>query len=167
MVLYGMAQQVTFKTFHATYPSAGGVIRVVIVKRSARLFAGNPLEWVAQFCTDPKVPAITINEAVADRSAIEQDYHDVREAHGAGQQQVRNVWCNMACWNFCLWLHTIIELWPWRRSAGRFHCQSEPERPPYLRSSKSLGAVGVTSSDRVEPGSANFQFHPNTKATVA
>lgn len=111
MVLYAVAQQVTFQTFLATYPLAGGVIRVVIVKRSAQMFAGNPLEWVEFFCTDPKVSATTIIEAVADRSPIEQDFHDVKDVHGAGHQQVRNVWCNIACWNLCLWLHTMIELW--------------------------------------------------------
>jgi len=118
MVLYGVAQQVTFKTFLATYPPAGGMIRVVIVKRSAQLFSDNPMEWVAFFSTDPMVSAATIIEAVADRSAIEQNFHDVKEVHGAGQQQVRNVWCNVACWNLCLWLHTIVELWSWRRSGN-------------------------------------------------
>ena len=125
MVLYGVAQQVTFKTFLATYPPAGGVIRVVIVKRSAQLFADNPLEWVAFFCTDPTVSAATIIEAVADRSVIEQNFHDVKEVHGAGQQQVRNVWCNVACWNLCLWLHTIVELWSWRRSGNTLKQRSD------------------------------------------
>jgi len=135
MVLYGVAQQVTFKTFLATYPPAGGVIRVVIVKRSAQLFADNPLEWVAFFCTDPTVSAATIIEAVADRSAIEQNFHDVKEVHGAGQQQVRNVWCNVACWNLCLWLHTIVELWSWCRSGNTLKQRSDrpwddPSRRP-------------------------------------
>jgi hypothetical protein len=49
-------------------------------------------------------------------SAIEQNFHDVKEVHGAGQQQVRNVWCNVACWHLCLWQHTLVELWSWRRS---------------------------------------------------
>jgi len=125
MVLYGVAQQVTFKTFLATYRPAGGVIRVVIVKRSAQLFADNPSAWVAFFCTDPEVSAATIIEAVADRSAIEQNFHDVKEVHGAGQQQVRNVWCNVACWNLCLWLHTIVELWSWRRSGNTLKQRSD------------------------------------------
>jgi hypothetical protein len=53
---------------------------------------------------------------VADRSAMEQNFHDVKEVHGAGEQLVRNVWCNVACWNLCLRLHTTVELWSWRRS---------------------------------------------------
>jgi len=116
MVLYGIEQTVTFKTFLATNRPAGGTIRVVIVKRSAELFADCPTGWVAFFCTDTSVPVETIIESVADRSSIEQNFHDVKEVHGAGQQQVRNVWCNVACWNLCLWLHTLVEMWSWRRS---------------------------------------------------
>lgn len=135
MVLYGVEQTVTFKTFLATYRPAGGVIRVVIVKRSAQLFADCPADWVAFFCTDSRVPAETIIESVADRSAIEQNFHDVKEVHGAGQQQVRNVWCNVACWNLCLWLHTLVELWSWRRSGTTLRQRSdrpwdEPSRRP-------------------------------------
>ncbi len=116
MTLYGKEQTVTFKTFLATYAPVGGVIRVVVVKRSRELFSDCGAEWVAFFCTDAAVPAETIIESVADRSAIEQNFHDVKEVHGAGEQQVRNVWCNVACWNLCLWLHTIVELWSWKRS---------------------------------------------------
>ncbi len=116
LTLYGVEQCVTFKTFLATYRPVGGVIRVVIVKRSEQLFADSPDRWVAFFSTDPSVSPETIIEAVADRSAIEQNFHDVKEVHGSGQQQVRNVWCNVACWNLCLWVHTLVELWSWRRS---------------------------------------------------
>jgi len=116
MKLYGKEQTVTFKTFLATYAPVGGVIRVVVVKRSRELFSDCDAEWVASFCTDADVPAETIIESVADRSAIEQNFDDVKEVHGAGEQQVRNVWCNVACWNLCLWLHTIVELWSWKRS---------------------------------------------------
>ncbi|GDX92102.1 hypothetical protein LBMAG46_21090 [Planctomycetia bacterium] len=95
----------------ATYAPADGVIRVVIVKRSVELFSDCSAEWVAFFCTDPNVSPEMIIESVADRSAIEQNFHDVKEVHGAGEQQVRNVWCSVACWNLCLWLHTMVELW--------------------------------------------------------
>lgn len=127
MTLYGVVQQVTWKTFLATYPPVGGTIRVVIVKRSPQLFGDCPSPWVAFFCTDSTVSAATIIEAVADRSAIEQNFHDVKEVHGAGQQQVRNVWSNVACWNLCLWLHTIVELWSWRRSGTTL--RSRGDRP--------------------------------------
>jgi hypothetical protein len=109
MTLYGKLQSVTYKTFLATYPPAGGVIRVVIVKDADD-------GWVAFFSTAPELRVTEILDSVADRSAIEQNFHDVKEVHGAGQQQVRNVWCNVACWHLCLWLHTLVELWSWRRS---------------------------------------------------
>ncbi|MFN9824548.1 MAG: hypothetical protein ACK58J_10390, partial [Planctomyces sp.] len=35
-------------------------------------------EWVAFFCTDPNVSPEMIIESVADRSAIEQNFHDVK-----------------------------------------------------------------------------------------
>lgn len=135
MTLYGAEQTVAFKTFLATYPPAGGVIRVVIVKRSAQLLADGPAAWAAFFCTDAGASAETIIEAVADRSAIEQNFHDVKEVHGSGQQQVRNVWCSVACWNLCLWLHTLVELWSWRRSGDALKQRSdrpwdEPSRRP-------------------------------------
>ena len=141
MKLYGTVQPVTFKTFLATYQPVGGGIRVVIVKRSPRLFGDSPSEWVAFFCTDSAVSAEVIIEAVADRSAIEQNFHDVKEVHGAGQQQVRNVWSNVACWNMCLWLHTIVELWSWRRSGTTLKQRDDrpwddPSRRPSHRSPK-------------------------------
>ena len=71
MTLYGVLQQVTWKTFPATYAPAGGAIRVVIVKRSPQLFGDSPSKWVVFFCTDPTVSAAAIIEAVADRNAIE------------------------------------------------------------------------------------------------
>jgi hypothetical protein len=135
LTLYGVAQEVTFKTFLATYQPVGGVIRVVIVKRSEQLFADSPAAWVAFFCTAASVSAETIIAAVADRSAIEQNFHDVKEVHGSGEQQVRNVWCNVACWNLCLWLHTLVEPWSWRRSGTTLKQRGdrpwdEPSRRP-------------------------------------
>ena len=56
-----------------------------------------------------------ILEAVADRSAIEQDFHDIKEVHGAGQQQLRNYWANIGAFHLTLWLHTLIELWSWHK----------------------------------------------------
>lgn len=98
-----------YKTFLATYPPVGGVIRVVIVKDDDG--------WKAFFSTAPELTVEQILEAVADRFAIEQDFHDLKEVHGAGQQQVRNVWGNVAVWHINLWLFTLIELWAWSRPA--------------------------------------------------
>jgi len=91
------------KTFVATSRLTGGVIRVVIV----RFEDGG---WAPYFCTSEAATAREILEAVADRWAIEEQFHDVKEVWGSGQQQVRNVWSNIACWHLNQWLYTLIEL---------------------------------------------------------
>jgi hypothetical protein len=108
-VLYGKEQRVRHKTFLATYKPAGGLIRVVLVKEDTG-------EWRAYFCTDVQASVREILEAVADRSALEQVFHDVKEVHGVGQAQTRNYWTNVAVYHVNLWLHTLIELWSWHRS---------------------------------------------------
>ena len=35
---------------------------------------------------------------------------------GTGQQQVRNIWTNVAVYHLNLWMHTLVELWAWNRS---------------------------------------------------
>jgi hypothetical protein len=109
--LYGKRVDKTLKTFLATYRPAGGLIRVVLVREVDG--------WVAFFCTDAQASVTQILQAVADRAALEQDFHDVKEVHGAGQQQVRHYWANVAVFHLNLWLHTLIELWAWKRSHGR------------------------------------------------
>jgi hypothetical protein len=110
-VLYRRAATKTFKTFLATYKPAGGLIRVVLVREDDG--------WVAFFCTDPEATVAQVLEAVADRATIEQDFHDLKEVHGAGQQQVRRYWANVAVYHLNLWLHTLIELWAWAKSQAR------------------------------------------------
>ena len=83
------------------------MIRVVLVKEDHG--------WYPFFCTDPKASAVEILEVFADRATIEQDFHDVKEVWGAGQQQVRNIWTNLAVYNLNLWMHTLVELWAWDR----------------------------------------------------
>ena len=61
--------------------------------------------WRAYLCTDPDASVAEILEAVADRSAIEQNFHDIKEVHGAGQQQLRSYWANVGAFNLVLWLH--------------------------------------------------------------
>jgi hypothetical protein len=97
-----------FKTFLGTTTLTGAVIRVVIV----RYDDGN---WAPYFCTDPTATVRDILEAVADRWAIEEHFHDVKEVCGAGQQQVRNVWSNIGCWNLNQWVFTLVELATWDR----------------------------------------------------
>jgi hypothetical protein len=96
-----------YKTFLATYKPVGGVIRVVLVKEAHG--------WFAYFCTKPDATVGEILAAVADRAAIEQNFHDVKEVHGAGKQQVRNYWANIAAYHVTLWWHTLIELWAWHK----------------------------------------------------
>ena len=107
--LYGEIVTKTYKTFLATYPPVGGVIRVVLVKEDHG--------WYAFFCTDPDASVVEILEAFADRATIEQDFHDVKEVWGSGQQQVRNIWTNLAVYNLNLWMHSLVELWAWDRPA--------------------------------------------------
>jgi len=111
VVLYG-GQPVTktYKSFLATWPVVGGVIRVVIVREAQG--------WDAFFCTDPQASVASILECFADRSAIEQVFHDVKEVWGAGQQQVRNLFANVACFQLNLWMHTLVELWAWNQPAA-------------------------------------------------
>jgi len=108
-LLYGKTSTKTYKTFLATYAPAGGVIRVVLVKEDHG--------WHAFFSTDPMASVQEILEAFADRATIEQDFHDVKEVWGTGQQQVRNIWTNLAVYNLNLWMHTLVELWGWDKSA--------------------------------------------------
>lgn len=108
-VLYGKPVTKTVKTFLATYAPAGGLIRVVLVREDdgCAFF----------FCTMPEASVGEILEAFADRAAIEQDFHDVKEVWGSGQQQVRRLWTNIAVFQLNLWMHTLTELWAWHRPA--------------------------------------------------
>jgi hypothetical protein len=108
--VYGQTVTKLYKTFLATYRPTGGVIRVVIVEEDH--------DWYPFFSTDPFATAVEIIEAFADRVTIEQDFHDVKEVWGAGQQQVRNIWTNLAVYHLNLWMHTLVELWSWKRSHG-------------------------------------------------
>jgi hypothetical protein len=109
--LYNKDVLTCYKTFQATYKPAGGLIRVVLVRDEP----DEPGGWRAYFCTDANATVAEILEAVADRSAIEQVFHDVKEVHGTGQQQLRNYWANIAAYHLTLWLHTLVELWAWRK----------------------------------------------------
>ena len=78
---------------------------------------------------------VEIIEAFADRATIEQDFHDVKEVWGAGQQQVRNIWTNVAVYHLNLWMHTLVELWAWNRPHAELCDRSDspwddPERRP-------------------------------------
>jgi hypothetical protein len=95
-----------YKTFLATSRLVSGPIRVVIV----RFEDGS---WAPYFCTDTTASAREILEAFASRWAIEEQFHDVKEVWGAGEQQVRNVWSNLACWHLNQWMYTLVEFCCW------------------------------------------------------
>jgi len=126
----------TIKTFLATYRPARGLIRVVIVKEE------HGCEYF--FCTDPNATPREIVETFADRSSIEQDFHDVKEVWGAGQQQVRNVWTNIAVFNLNLWVHTLLECWAWNKPAEEIcdrndsPCNDSERRPSHADRRKAL-----------------------------
>jgi len=78
--LYGEQTTKTTKTFLATYRPARGVIRAVLVNKEHG--------WFTLFCTDPAASVVEILEAFADRTTIKQDFHDVKEMWGAGQEEL-------------------------------------------------------------------------------
>ena len=102
---YGKEVIKKIKTFEATYEPAGGRIRVVLVDETDG--------WLPFFSTDPDMPATTILEQKADRGILEQDYHDLKEVEGTGQQQLRNIWANVGAFHMTLWAHCLTELWAW------------------------------------------------------
>jgi hypothetical protein len=118
LTLYGKEVTKRYKTFLATYRPASGLIRVVLVEEEQG-------DWRAYFCTKADATVTEILEAVADRSAIEQVFHDIKEVHGAGQAQTRNYWSNVAAYHVTLWWHTLIELWAWHQPAKALVNRSE------------------------------------------
>lgn len=97
-----------YKSFQATSRLVRGVIRVVLVRFEDH-------GWAAYFCTDPTATVLDVLTAVADRWALEECFHDLKEVWGAGQQQVRNLWSNIGCWHLHLWMMTLVELCCWDR----------------------------------------------------
>ena len=134
--VYGKTSTKLYKTFLATYRPAGGVIHVVLVKED--------LGWCAFYCTNPIASVQDILEAFADRATIEQDFHDVKEVWGSGQQQVRNIWNNLAVYNMNLWMHTLTELWAWNKRGEQLVDRSDSpwddatRRPSHANRRKAL-----------------------------
>jgi hypothetical protein len=133
-VQYGERVVKIVKTFEATWRPAGGRIRVVIVREKTG--------WLAYFCTDPSLSAATILEAMADRGAIEQLFHDVKEVWGAGQQQVRNVYASIGAFTVNLVLYSVVEVWAWTRSedelVSRPTWDEEARRPSHADKRKAV-----------------------------
>lgn len=133
---YGKERVKTIKTFEATWRPAGGKIRVVIVREAKG--------WLAYACTDVEAPPESILEAAAARTAIEQTFCDVKEVHGAGQQQLRNLWANIGAWHVTLWLYSLVEWWAWDRSDDQLQDRSvspwdnTERRPSHAEKRKAL-----------------------------
>jgi hypothetical protein len=68
----------------------------------------------------------------------------VKEVWGAGQQQVRNVSSNEACFNLNLWMYSLVETWAWERPEEALVNRSaspwdnEPRRPSHADKRKAL-----------------------------
>jgi hypothetical protein len=107
-VQYGKTVSKRYKTFLATYRPACGMIRVVIVQER------DGCEFF--FSTAPEASVREILEAFADRAAIEQVFHDIKEVWGAGKQQLRYLWANFGAYHLNLWAHTLVEMWAWNKS---------------------------------------------------
>jgi hypothetical protein len=107
---YGGYREKRYKTFEATWRPAGGRIRVVLVREETG--------WIAWFSTDPQLGVEQILQAAAERMAIEEDFHDLKEVEGLGQPQVRDIWANVGAVQVTLWEFTLVELWAWGQPAA-------------------------------------------------
>jgi hypothetical protein len=110
VTLYGQSQTKLVKLFRAVYRPAGCCVLVLVVREDGDA-------WRAFMCTNLSATAEEILEAVSDRSAIEQNFHDLKEIEGVGQQQVRNFWANVGVFHLNMWVHTMVELWAWNKPA--------------------------------------------------
>jgi hypothetical protein len=133
---YGERVTKTVKTFQATWRSARGAIRVVIVKEEDC--------WIPYFSIDPDATAGEVLEAMADRGSLECTFKDVKEVWGAEQQQVRNLEANEGCFNLNGWMYSQTEVWAWDRPdeelVDRSACpwDAEPRRPSHADKRKAL-----------------------------
>jgi len=112
--LYGREETKDVRVFKALYKPAGCMVQVLVVREGKGCFR-------AFMCTDLTASAVEILEAVADRYAIEQNFSDIKEIEGAGQQQVRTLDSNIGAFHLNVWLHSMVELWAWNKPA-KFLC---------------------------------------------
>ena len=118
-----------FKSFLATWRPAGGVVRVVILKEADG-------SWRAFLCSEATAEVEAIVQAIGDRWAIEQNYHDLKEVERVSEVQLRRVWSNVGALNLSLWVHTLIEVWAWARPTATLSDRSDrPWDDPHRRPS--------------------------------
>jgi hypothetical protein len=76
--------------------------------------------------------------------SIEETFKEVKEVHGAQQQQARNVDANAGCFNINLWMHALVEAWAWDRGedelVDRRACpwDNQPRRASHADKRKAL-----------------------------
>lgn len=76
-------------------------------------------------------------EIVFSRWAIEETFHDLKEVWGVGEQQVRNIWSSIVCWDLCTWIYTMVELASWDEKHDSIVDRSDcPWDNPNLRPSR-------------------------------
>ena len=108
-------------------------------------------DWSSDVCSSdlPDASVAEIVEAFSDRATIEQALHDVKghdvkEVWGSGQQQVRNIWTNVAVYNLNLWMHSLVEIWAWNKTGTRLVDRSDSpwddaeRRPSHANRRKAL-----------------------------
>ncbi|GIW93203.1 MAG: hypothetical protein KatS3mg110_1244 [Pirellulaceae bacterium] len=66
---------------------------------------------------------------------MEQNFHDLKEVWGAGQQQLRNIRANIGAYHLNLWSYTLLEMWAWNRPHEKLTDRSaspwdDPNRRP-------------------------------------
>jgi hypothetical protein len=128
---------VQYKVFHATCRLLGGKILVII-----RRYDNG--DWAPFFCSDPDADPLEVLEVILDRWAIEENFQEVKETLGAGQQQVRNLWSNIACWHLCIWTFVLVHLWSWFKSDNELKDRSlspwdsQERRPSFADRLRSL-----------------------------
>jgi hypothetical protein len=161
-VLYGDEVAKTYKTFLATWEPAGGLIRVVLVREDEG--------WKAFFCTLATATVAQILEAVADRATIEQDFHDLKEVHGTGKQQVRHDGSSIAVYHLNMWWHILIELWAWKQTHRQLCDRSESpwdavERRP-SHADRRNGMRRESIQDAIRQAQGRRRLTPKIRAVV-
>jgi hypothetical protein len=135
--LYGQEETKQVKLFMAMYSPAGCCVLVLIVREGKDKFR-------AFMCSNLSATAQEILEAVADRYAIEQNFHDLKEIEGTGQQQLRNFWANIGAFHLNMWVHTMVELWAWDKPAAVISDRSDsPWDKNYRRPSHADRCAGL------------------------
>lgn len=114
----GRVVVVRFKSFLAAWRPVGGVIRVVILRAQDD-------SWRAFLCTDRDARVESIVPAIHDRWSIEANYRDLKQVERVGEVQLRRVWANVGAFHLGMWVHTLTELWAWKRSAGELSDRRE------------------------------------------